>query len=199
MDRTRVLLAIGWIAAFAAILSVIWVVFLRQPTTLDGGRASLGRGDYHLATTDGGEFSEASLAGHPSAIFFGFTHCPDVCPTTLGEIGVWQEDLGPAAKDLRFYFVTVDPERDTLDLLRDYLSWTPGVVGVAGPPPEVEKAIPAFKVFARKVPLSDGGYTMDHTSYVMLFDRDGQFDEVIAYREATESAVAKLRSLIGAG
>ncbi len=198
MERTRTLLAVFWVAASAAILAAVWVVFLREPTTLDGGRETLGRGPYHLETTDGGEFTEAALAGHPTAVFFGFTHCPDVCPTTLGEIGVWQEALGPAAKDLRFYFVTVDPERDTLDLLRDYLSWTPGVVGAAGPRAEVDKAITAFRIFARKVPLSDGGYTMDHTPYVMLFDREGRFDQVIAYREGDESAVAKLRALVGA-
>ncbi len=195
MAPTRIFLAAFWIVAFAAILAGVWLLFLREPGTLDGGRDSMGRGDYRLEMTDGGTFSEATLAGQPSAVFFGFTHCPDVCPTTLGEIGVWQEALGDVAKDLRFYFVTVDPERDTLDLLREYLSWTPGVVGVAGSRPEIDKAIAAFKVYASKVPLSDGSYTMDHTPYVMLFDRNGRFDRVIAYREDSASAEAKLRSV----
>lgn len=194
----RVLLPLAWAAAIVAALGVGWILFLRDPDTLGGGRTTLGRGDYRLETTDGGAFTDAALAGQPSAVFFGFTHCPDVCPTTLGEIGVWQEALGKAAADLRFYFVTVDPERDSLDLLRDYLSWTPGVVGVAGSRAEVDKALAAFDVFARKVPLSDGSYTMDHTPYVMLFDRDGRFQQVIAYREAPESAEAKLKALIGA-
>lgn len=199
MDRSRALLAVFSVAALGAILAAAWVLFLREPDTLGGPLASLGRGDYRLATTDGGTFSEASLAGHPTAVFFGFTHCPEVCPTTLGEIGVWQEELGDDADQLRFYFVTVDPERDTLDLLRDYLSWTPGVVGVSGSRPEVDRAITAFKVYARKVPLSDGSYTMDHSPYVMLFHGDGGFDQVIGYRENNESAVAKLKALIGAG
>ncbi len=199
MDRTRIFLAVFWVAATAAILAAVWVLFLRDPDPGGSGLASLGRGDYSLPTTEGGTFSEASLAGHPSAVFFGFTHCPEVCPTTLGEIGVWQEELGPDAGTLRFYFVTVDPERDTIDLLRDYLSWTPGVVGVSGTRPEVDRAITAFKVYARKVPLSDGSYTMDHSPYVMLFDRNGHFDQVIGYRENDESAVAKLRALAGAG
>lgn len=167
---------------------------------LGGGlRDGLGQGDYVLEATDGGRFSAGSLQGHPSAVFFGFTHCPEVCPTTLGEIGTWQDMLGPEAEDLHFWFVTVDPERDNVALLRDYVSWTPGVVGVSGTPAEVEKAMTAFKVFARRVPLSDGGYTMDHSPYVMLFDRQGRFDQVIAYQEPTDSAVAKLRRLLSLG
>jgi protein SCO1/2 len=183
------------IAGGLAAILVIWIA-IREPT--EGGLDTLGQGDYVLAATDGGSFTEASLKGHPTAVFFGFTHCPDVCPTTLGEIGVWQEELGPDWGDLRFWFVTVDPERDSVDQLRDYLSWTPGVVGAAGARAEVDKAIAAFKIYARKVPISGGGYTMDHSPFVMLFDRDGGFVQIIAYREKTESAVAKLRELISA-
>lgn len=89
------------------------------------------------------------------------------------------------------------PARDSVDQLRAYLSWTPGVTGAAGSRPEVDKAIAAFRIHARKVPLSDGGYTMDHTPFVMLFDRNGHFVQTIAYREAEGTAVEKLRALIG--
>ena len=80
----------------------------------------LGHGDYVLAATDGGTFTEDALKGVPSAVFFGFTHCPDICPTTLGDIAVGRDVLGPEAEELRFWFVTADPERDTIDLLRNY-------------------------------------------------------------------------------
>lgn len=179
----------------ALALAAVWLLFLRDPGA--GGPESIGRGDYRLETTDGGTFTEATLAGHPSAVFFGFTHCPDVCPTTLGEIGIWQDELGAEAEALRIYFVTVDPERDTLTLMQDYLSWSPGVTGVSGPRDELDKAIEAFQVFARTVPLSDGSYTMDHTPFVMLFDREGRFRQIIPYRETSETAVAKLRTLLG--
>lgn len=194
----RTLRIVLWGAAVAAALATAWFLVL-APRFAGGMQATLGRGDYHLATTDGGSFSEASLKGQPSAVFFGFTHCPEVCPTTLGDVGVWEEELGADAGKLRFWFVTVDPERDTVDLLRDYVSWTPGVTGAAGAPDEVAKAIEAFKVYARRVPLKDGSYTMDHSTFIMLFDRDGRFDQVIAYQEPTESAVAKLRQLIAQG
>jgi protein SCO1/2 len=187
-----------WAAAVATALAAAWFLVL-APRFAGGPHATLGRGDYRLAATDGSTFTEASLKGQPSAVFFGFTHCPDVCPTTLGDIGAWEEELGADAGKLRFWFVTIDPERDTIDLLRDYVSWTPGVTGAAGAPEEVQKAIEAFKVYARRVPLADGSYTMDHSAFIMLFDRDGRFNQLIAYQEPTESAVAKLRQLIAQG
>jgi protein SCO1/2 len=191
----RSLRLVLWAAAFAAALASVWL-FVLQPRFRQSLSDDIGRGAYSLTGTDGSTFSEASLKGHPSAVFFGFTHCPEVCPTTLGDIGTWMEELGPAAKDLRFWFVTVDPERDTVDMLRDYVSWTPGVVGASGSDAEVAKAIAAFKVYARKVPLDDGDYTMDHSAYVMLFDRDGRFDQPIAYQEPNDRAVANLRNLV---
>lgn len=194
----RTLRIILWAAVLAAALASVWVLVL-APRFGETVQDTIGRGDYALPATDGGTFSQAALEGRPSAVFFGFTHCPEVCPTTLGDIGVWQEELGADAGKVGFWFVTVDPERDTVDLLRDYISWTPGVTGAAGSPEEVEKAIKAFKVYARKVPLKDGGYTMDHSTYVMLFDSGGRFDQVITYQEPTESAIAKLRNLISNG
>ncbi|MEQ9041941.1 MAG: SCO family protein, partial [Silicimonas sp.] len=93
----------------------------------------LGRGEYELVTTDGGRFTNETLEGEPSAVFFGFAHCPEVCPTTLGDIGIWQDMLAEEGqKPLRAYFITVDPERDTPEMLGDYVSWVPGVTGVSG-------------------------------------------------------------------
>lgn len=194
----RTLRILLWALVAMAGVAAIWF-FVLAPRLAGSMQETLGKGDYDLQATDGSTFSEAALKGHPSAVFFGFTHCPEVCPTTLGEIGAWTEELGPDAEDLRIWFVTVDPERDSLDMLEQYISWTPGVVGASGSADEVAKAIESFKIFTRKVPLNDGGYTMDHSTYVMLFDRNGRFDQVIAYREPIDSAVAKLRRLISLG
>ncbi|KFI27426.1 SCO family protein [Paenirhodobacter enshiensis] len=176
----------------AALAAMVWVA-LRGP---EGG-PDLGQGDYALQATDGTPFTEATLHGRPSAVFFGYTHCPDVCPTTLGDVAGWQRDLDSAASQLRIFFVTVDPERDTLPMLRDYLSWTDGVIGVTGPRPEIDKAIAAFRIYARKVPGQGSDYTMDHTASVMLFDSDGRFVEKIAYQEPIETVLPKLHRLIG--
>lgn len=188
--RRAQLAALG--VTIAAVAAMVWVA-LRGP---EGG-PDLGRGDYALQATDGTPFTEATLRGRPSAVFFGYTHCPDVCPTTLGDVAGWQRDLDSAASQLRIFFVTVDPERDTLPMLRDYLSWTDGVIGVTGPRPEIDKAIAAFRIYARKVPGQGSDYTMDHTASVMLFDSDGRFVEKIAYQEPIETVLPKLHRLIG--
>ncbi len=163
---------------------------------IDANRAALlGRGDYQLTATDGTVFTEASLKGAPSAVFFGFTHCPEVCPTTMGDIATWKEDL-PQSGELRVFFVSVDPERDTPEVLRDYVGWVPGVTGVTGDPRETAKAIDAFGVSADRIDFSEGCYTMDHSAYVMLFDAEGLFVEAIPYQSDHAGAEDKLRNLL---
>lgn len=187
------LLLWGLVAVNLAALA--WVAIIKprmDSSVLD----TLGRGEYSLTTTSGGNFTEDTLAQGPSMIFFGFTHCPDVCPTTLGDILTWQEEF-PAAKDMNIYFVTVDPERDTADILGEYVGWVDGVQGVTGSREEVDKALEAFRIYAARVPLEDGDYTMDHSASVLLFDREGRYTDRIRYQEETPSAVAKLQSALG--
>jgi len=159
--------------------------------------AGLGSGDYQLVTAAGENFTRASFNGNPSMLFFGFTHCPEVCPTSLAEMTAWYERLGDDARDLQAYFVTVDPERDTPDIIGDYVSWTGHVTGVTGTPEEIDKAAKAWAVYYEKIPLEGGDYTMDHTASVFLLDRNGDFQGTIAYRESSDTALAKLRRLIG--
>lgn len=183
----------GLVAVNLAALLWIGVIAPRMDASV---LETLGRGDYTLQTTEGDAFTEASLRDGPSAVFFGFTHCPDVCPTTLGDLLTWKEELD-GAEALRIYFVTVDPERDTADILGEYVGWVPGVVGVTGSRQETDKALQSFKIYAAKVPLEDGGYTMDHFASVLLFDHDGQYADRIKYQEDLDIAVDKLRKLLG--
>jgi len=157
---------------------------------------SLGQGDYQLTTAAGEPFNRASLQGSPSLLFFGFTHCPEVCPTTMAEMTAWYETLGDEAKDLKAYFVTVDPERDTAEIVGDYVSWTGHVTGVTGSVEEIEKAAKAWAIYYKKVPLEGEDYTMDHTASVFLLNRQGEFEGTIAYREDTGTAVEKIRKLL---
>lgn len=190
---------IAWAAVGLALALTAWFAFF-APRLGTSIQDNLGRGDYQLRTTADTPFTAASLQGAPSAIFFGYGHCPDVCPTTLGDIAVWRQELGAQAEGLRVFFVTVDPERDTEAMLRDYLSWAPGVTGVTGPRAEVDKALQAFRIYARKVDAGAGqSYTMDHTAYVMLFDRAGRFVQTISYQEPIETALPKLQALLAQG
>lgn len=197
-DGLRLLRYVLWALVVCAFAGFAWIR-LGTPALeriADAGTFSLGRGDYRLAATDGGSFTVDTLKGQPSAVFFGFTHCPDVCPTTLGDIAGWKEELGAQADDLRVFFVTVDPERDSVDTLRDYVSWVPGVIGVSGSPEEIAKAIKAFRIYARKAPLEGGGYNMDHSSSLLLFDRNGEYAGLIGYQEEQTRALASLERLL---
>ena len=178
-----------------AVGAFAWVNFI-QPRMTETVADQLGRGDYFLTTTGGQAFTQASLRGQPSAVFFGFTHCPEICPTTLADLAVIKEDMGLTADDLPIYFITIDPERDTAALLKDYVEWVPGAQGVTGSPEEVAKAVKAFRAYAKRVPLADGDYTMDHSAYVMLFDDRGRFFEPIGYQEDFERAQNKIRRLL---
>ncbi len=181
---------------FLALLAQVYFAFLHPKSNGDIG-PQLGSGDYTLDVTDGTQFTQNSLKGKPSAVFFGFTHCPDVCPTTLGDIMIWQEELGDKADDLQIYFITVDPERDTLDILDGYVTWLDGAQGVTGTRTEIDKAISAFRIYSRKVPLGDeGDYNMDHSAHVLLFDENARFFEPINYQEDLDVALEKLNRLL---
>ena len=182
-----------WVAVVALGLTAITAAaLLRQPS-----QAGFGKGVYSLVDQNGQPVDQSMLVGHPSALFFGFTHCPDVCPTTMAEMSSWFESLGDQGKDLRAYFVTIDPERDTPQILGDYVSWVSDrITGVTGTPEEIAKIAKAWGIFYQKVPLDGGGYTMDHTASVFLVDRQGEFQGTIAYGESQATALEKLRNLL---
>jgi len=187
------------IGLWAAVV-VVGLVVAGGAVFLRNGQASaqgFGNGVYSLVDQRGNPVDQTMFKGHPSALFFGFTHCPEVCPTTLAEMSGWFEALGDEGKDLQAYFVTVDPERDTPEIIGDYVSWVSDrITGVTGKPEEIDKIVKAWGVYAQKVPLDDGGYTMDHTASVFLLDRQGQFQGTIAYREDSATALDKLRNLL---
>lgn len=154
-------------------------------------------GPFKLVDMNGARVTEKSLLGKPTAIFFGFTYCPEVCPTTMADLTAWLKALGPDADKLNVVFVTVDPERDTPEQLRLYLSnFDPRIRGFTGAPEEIAKTAKAYRVYYQKVPQDGGGYTIDHSSAVYLFDARGEFIEPIAYQAPAERALRQLRDLI---
>jgi len=158
-------------------------------------------GHFELTGEDGLRFSTSDLGGRPFAVFFGFTRCPDVCPTTMLEMATLLGDLGEAGGDLPVLFVSVDPARDTPDLLAAYTdSFHPGIVGLGGTEAEVAAVAAAYLAFHRKVPTGPGpeDYTMDHTASVYLMGGDADLVATIAFGEDRETALAKLRRLVGA-
>jgi protein SCO1/2 len=155
---------------------------------------------FHLVDQNGKPITEQALRGKPTALFFGFTHCPEVCPTTLFELNGWLTTVDPDKTKLQAYFVTVDPERDTPEMLGAYISnVTDRVIGIAGDPQKVGEVVKGFRVYAKKIPLDDkdpnGDYTMDHTASVFLLDKEGRFVGTISYGENPDVAIKKLENL----
>jgi protein SCO1 len=183
-----------WIAIGGLALVALAGALLLRPGEAD----EFGEAQFALLDQTGQPVDETILKGHPSMLFFGFTHCPDVCPTTMAEMASWYAELGEAGDDLRGFFVSVDPERDTPAVLGDYVSWvSPRITGLTGDPAEVAKLAKAWGAFYEKVPLEGGDYTMSHTASVFLLDSQGKFQGTIAYGEDQATAVEKLRRLVG--
>ena len=133
-------------------------------------------GPFQLVDQNGSAVSDKSLPGKPTIIFFGFTHCPDVCPTALFEMSEVLKAMGPDASRVNAFFVSVDPERDTPQVMKDYLgSFDPSLKGLTGSPEAVAAMEKIYRAYARKVPLKDGDYTMEHTGVVYLMDGKGRF------------------------
>jgi protein SCO1/2 len=180
---------------------VLAVLLLRPPASQQPAPGMPGftlGGPFTLTGTDGKPFSSTQLAGKPYAIFFGFTHCPDVCPTTLGRLAKLRQQLGKGDDAFRIVFVTVDPARDTPKVLGDYLQLfgTP-IIGLTGSEAEVAQVAKNHGIYSAKVkePSAPGGYTMDHSAQVLLFGADGKFVGTIAGDEGEAPALAKLKRL----
>ena len=155
---------------------------------------------FTLVDQRGNEITEAAFRGAPSAVFFGFTHCPEVCPTTLFELDGWLAALGDEGKDIRAWFVTVDPERDTPEIMDAYVgNVSERIRGITGEPARVEAMVRSYGIYFKRVELDGGDYTMDHTASVLLLDRRGDFAGTIAYGESAETAVTKLKNLAAKG
>ena len=154
-------------------------------------------GPFAMTDHHGRAVTEQAFAGRPSLVFFGFTHCPDVCPTTLADAGRRLEALGSDADRLAVLFVTVDPERDTPAQLAAYLeAFDPRITGLTGTPAQLAAMAATWRAHYRKVPDERGGYTMDHTALTYLMDARGRFAGTIDPHESDEVAAAKLRGLL---
>lgn len=153
-------------------------------------------GPFAMADLDGRPVGQADLLGRPTALFFGFTHCPEVCPTTLTTLSEALGRMGKDADRLNVVFVTLDPERDTPDSLRDYLTaFDPRIRGFVGTPDQVARMADAYHVTYRRIPMKDGDYTMEHSATVALFDKTGRMVGEIGYGEDENRALSKLITL----
>ena len=183
----------AFVAGLVLFSAIILLVSGRTPTTLAPQAAAIG-GPFQLVNEDGKVTTEQDFKGKPFLVFFGFTHCPDVCPTALFEVSEIFRKLGKEADRARAVFITVDPERDTPEKLKEYLSsFDPHLSALTGDPAAIAQVTKSYRVYSKKVPLDGGEYTMDHTAIVYLMDKEGRFVAPFNLKRKPEEAAAELR------
>jgi protein SCO1/2 len=197
MNRRKGLFAaavmIGAIAV-AAGATALWMG-LALRAQVQSGATKIG-GPFTLVDDTGAQVSEADLKGKSTVMYFGYTFCPEVCPTTLTDLAQWMQMIGQDADRLNYVFVTVDPERDTPKVMHDYVSaFDPRIRGLTGTSEQIAKVAKEYGVYYKRIPTSDGGYVMDHSAVLYMMDPNVRFVGVIPYQEDTAKAVAKLKKL----
>jgi protein SCO1 len=191
LGKVRIVL---WaLVALAAVSAT--VIYFTKPIQPSG--AMFGGPFEMVATSTGETFTEDDLLGTPTLMFFGYTFCPDVCPTTLAEATGWKQTLGLDDDELRIIFVSVDPERDTIEHTREYLSnFGPDVMGLVGNESQTEQIKRSYGVFSEKVEAEGStDYLVNHTASVFMIDAEGDFFGTIAWGEDSQTALDKVRRL----
>lgn len=196
--RRAVILGLGGAAAALAFTLGLGAWRTRNRTSVNAVLPlPLDRMAWQIGDHRGRAVQPSDWIGRPALVFFGFTWCPDVCPTTLSDISGWREDLGTDADRLTVALISVDPERDTPEVLESYLvNFDPQIIGLVGPADQITRIAADFRVTYRRVPRDDGDYTMDHTAGVFLFYPDGRFASIIDFHEDRRFAIPKIRRIL---
>ena len=196
MKQVRIIL---WVLVVLALAAFAYLA-LRPANEAGSARTEFGAidfgGPFTLVDANGQPFPSSRLDGKPYAIFFGFTHCPDVCPMALARLVKLRDELGRGEESFNIVFVSVDPERDGPQQVGTYESAFGGpVVALTGSPAQIEQVKKQYGIYSRKVPDGSGGYTVDHTASVLLFDRNGDFVATISPEEQDRPALDKLERI----
>ncbi|MCC6889521.1 MAG: SCO family protein [Hyphomicrobiales bacterium] len=197
LRTAKILVATGaFLAGMALFTAVALLVMGPEQRPSLPQVASIG-GPFTLTDQHGRTVTEQDFKGRPFLVFFGFTHCPDICPTTMFEISEVVRKLGPDGDRIRAVFITVDPERDTPAVLKDYLSsFDPRIMALTGDEAAIAAVAKAYRAIYRRVPLTEGGYTMDHMAIVYLMGKDGRFVTRFHLNRPVEQAAAELRKYL---
>ncbi|TFZ60615.1 SCO family protein [Methylorubrum sp. Q1] len=157
-------------------------------------------GPFRLESSKGGTVDSQALKGKPFLVFFGFTQCPNVCPTTLADLGTLLDAFGAQGGDIQAYYITLDPERDTQAVMREYMaSFTDRITGLTGTPQQIERVARDYRAYVKRVPLPGGDYTLEHTLMVYMMDRDGGFAGPLDLNAGHALALKQLRKLVSDG
>lgn len=179
--------AIGWVIS-------IWDTGHETLSTVAVTEAPAIKSEFELVDQTGRAVHDEDFSGKWQLVFFGFTSCPDICPITLGTVTAALKKLGPAAQKLQPLLITVDPERDTPSVLKDYLTpFDPRILGLTGTPEQIQAASRSFRVYVSKRPLEGNNYTMDHSSFIYLMNRKGEYVTHFEPQTPIDEMVSEIR------
>jgi protein SCO1/2 len=200
LPMKRGLLLAGLVIAAAIFVTSVTVLLLewRARETGQTTAADIG-GPFSLTDQDGKKVTDADYAGQWKLVFFGFTSCPEVCPTTLNRISLTLKALGPLGDKLHPLFITVDPERDTPEVMKSYVdAFDKRITGLTGTPAEIDAVAKAYRAFYQKVPQSND-YTMDHSTLIYVMRPDGRYETLLRYDDSPAEMADKLKPLLQQG
>ncbi|HUC08950.1 MAG TPA: SCO family protein [Stellaceae bacterium] len=192
--------ALGFLGILALISCVLVGIASRHQAAGDATGSLTGQigGKFALVDDNGKPFTDAELKGKWHLVFFGYTHCPDICPTALNDLSLALNQLGAKEKEVGVVFISVDPERDTPAVLKSYVESFGGpVTGLTGTPQEVAAAAKDYHVFYAKHPTAGGGYDMDHSAVIYIMDPQGRFTATFGPDDTPDTMAARLRKLLG--
>lgn len=176
---------------FCVLIGILFFTFKDEPRNSKFNTA------FSLVNDEGQSVDQSIFKGNPSLVYFGYTHCPEVCPTTLFEVAGYLNELGEDGASIKSYLFTVDPERDTPEIMNSYVTaFSDRITGVTGTPEEMKRVIAGWRAFAEKVPNKSGGYSMSHTMDLFLIGSDGRLKGLIPYGADPGEAVRKIRSAL---
>ena len=193
------LLAIAFAGLLVVAAGVLLALAMRETPRGAAGTAlaSAIGGPFHLIDQNGKPVSDADLKGKWQLVFFGYTHCPDTCPTALNEVALALDQLGVKRDEVEIVFITVDPERDTPDVLKSYVqSFDAPIIALTGSPDAVAQAAKAYRVFYAKHPRGDGDYDMDHSAVIYVMNPEGRFTATFTPDSSADAIVQRLQKLL---
>ena len=207
MQKLKIIRRVSWaivaVVVFVALATSLgWfseeVMKPRQDNTAELSPLLSAGGTFTAKDQFGKPFTEKNIQGTPTLMFFGFTSCPNICPTTLSELTIILENLGKDTDKIKVVFVSVDPERDTTQKIADYMTpFDKRIIGVTLTPQELSAMAKKFHFYYKKVPMEDGDYTMDHTAGVYMLEANGSFRGVLDLHEPEKVKMEKIHLLMG--
>jgi protein SCO1/2 len=194
------MLVAGLLGGLVILGAAVLLILAHRDTPRGAAGTLLGSaigGPFQLTDQNGNTVTDGDLKGKWSLIYFGYTHCPDACPTALNDIAIALDELGPKRASVRPVFITVDPERDTPEVLKSYVTaFDTPLLALSGSPEEIARAAKAYRVYYAKHPEADGDYSMDHSSVIYVMDPQGRFTATFTHQSTPEEIAERLKKLL---